>query len=116
MAETLAETWALRAYNGGMLAGWARPEVREAGLTGFEHVSVEDERTSEVCREHDHTKRPVADIFWLQNTPPLHYRCRSWLRPLFGPFTPTDLPVIRPDPGFGAAPLFAFGHAFYRAA
>ena len=116
LLETIAETWALKAYNGGMLAGWARPEVAEAGLTGFEHVSVEDERTSEICREHAHTKRPADDPFWLTATPPLHFRCRSWLRPLFGPFTPTDLPVIRPEPGFGAAPLIQFGRAMYPAA
>lgn len=113
LAETLAETWALRAYNGGMLTGWTRSEVAAAGLTGFEHVSVEDERTSDICREHDHTKRPADDPFWLYNTPPLHFRCRSWLRPLFGPFTATDLPVIPPDPGFGAAPLIQFGRVMY---
>jgi hypothetical protein len=116
LLRTVAETWVGRAFNGGMFAGWARPEVREAGLTGFEHVSVDDSRTSEVCREHDHTKRPADDPFWLSNTPPLHFSCRSWLRPLWGPFTPTDLPVIRPDPGFGQAPLILFGRLMYPAA
>jgi hypothetical protein len=115
LLRSLAVTWTGKAYNAGYLQGWARPEAAGV-LYGFEHVSTLDGRTSEICIEHDHTRLPASDPFWLSNSPPLHWNCRSFLRPILHPFTPTDVPVMRPDPGFGAAPLLAFGHPFYRAA
>lgn len=114
LLNTIAITVTGKSYMGGFMAGFQRPAAREV-LYGFEHVSTLDHRTSEICENHAHTRLPADDPFWLTNTPPLHWHCRSYLRPLFHPFIATDYPEIAPEPGFGAAPGL-WGQTMYPAA
>lgn len=99
-----AETAANGAYNDGADAGF-RAEAG-ANLTGWQFVAVLDSATSEWCRPLNGVKVGRDDPWARAHVCPRHYHCRSLLRPIFGPFTPTAGPPWLPAaPGFGNAPL-----------
>jgi len=43
----------------------------------FQYVSIEDDRTSEICQEYDGITLRNDDKFWDTNYPPNHMNCRS---------------------------------------
>jgi hypothetical protein len=99
----------LAAYNAGMFVGYDSPEVR-GKLTALTHRSVVDSFTSTICRERHNLTLPVDDPYWRSNWNPLHRHCRSVVLPRFGPVTmSTAYPVTVPQPGYGLAPVAAFG-------
>lgn len=99
-----AETAANGAYNDGAADGF-RAEAG-ANLTGWQFVAVLDGATSEWCRPLHGTKVAKDDPWARAHVCPRHWNCRSLLRPIFGPFTPTERPLwLPPAPGFGNAPL-----------
>lgn len=103
----LAQRLSYGAYNDGWWSGWQG----EAGnkLSGFEHMSVIDERTSEICHARDHVRLPKAHRYWLTNWAPLHAWCRSLVFPYFGNVWTPDSDLIGlppPTPGYGAIPLY----------
>lgn len=60
-----------------------------SGVRGYIHTSVLDGKTSVICRVRsgaiwDLNKEPILGTSVPFDTPPLHRRCRSFLRPYFG--------------------------------
>jgi hypothetical protein len=107
-AEAAAERLIVTTYGAGMRDAF---EIKFADrVTGYRHVSVLDDGTTEICRERADLKLPTSDPFWKTNFPSLHWGCRSCLMPIVGKFQPSETyPTTRPSPGFGIAPPVAFG-------
>jgi hypothetical protein len=65
------------------------------------HV-VLDTRTTDICRGYSGVTLPMAEV---QHIPPLHYQCRTELRPVlwFEDWKPV-LPTEEPMQGFGGIP------------
>lgn len=102
--ELGAERQIVTASNAGLIGGAL---VRQDGprLEGFRHVSVIDDRTTKICTERDGLQLPARDAYWEINWPSLHWRCRSVIAPIFGPFKASDWrPRTPPDVGFGLMP------------
>jgi hypothetical protein len=105
--EIVAEQAVLTAHNGGMFAGYRSPHVSPK-LIGFRHLSVVDERTTDICREREGLTLKASDSYWLQNWPLLHWRCRSAVRAIFEGehFGESNWrPATPPMQGFGLAPV-----------
>ncbi len=105
----------VQASNAGMLSAGRKSFKDEGGqpvkiVEAFQQISVLDDRTTELCTERDHLTLDSYDPFWTWNCPPLHYGCRSILRPIFDRnfIASTRLPVLQPEPGFGVAPAGIF--------
>lgn len=103
-----AEQAIVAAYNEGLLAAYLSPGVKN-DLRGFIHVSILDDRTTRICEDRPNFTRSWSDPYWLSNWPPLHFRCRSCVFPIFkmqwtGDFG--NYPTIPPMDGFGNAPPF----------
>lgn len=101
--ETMFRTQTQIAYSAGRENSLDDDAVQEI-LWGFEYVAIEDDRTTELCQSLHGTKRPKDDPFWDQFTPPNHYNCRSAKVELFDDDTATDVPDVKPTPGFGFNP------------
>lgn len=102
--ELGAERQIVTASNAGLIDGAIR---RTSGprLEGFRHVSVLDDRTTKTCTERSGLQLPATDPYWAVNWPSLHWRCRSTVVPIFGPFKASDWrPRTSPDVGFGRMP------------
>jgi SPP1 gp7 family putative phage head morphogenesis protein len=104
-----AERQVATAHNAGLLSGAIAASGGESGPTGrvsaLRHVSVIDDRTTDICNERDGLTLSPTDPYWLANWPSLHWNCRSIIEPVFGrvPLSET-LPTVPPSEGFGAAP------------
>jgi SPP1 gp7 family putative phage head morphogenesis protein len=114
--EADAERAVCTAYNAGMMHGahavGADPLHH---LCGFEHVSVIDSGTTEICKQRHGLRLPADHPYWKTNWCPLHFGCRSVNYPLFGRTltNPTvTLPTEPPAPGFGHAPSADLGSFF----
>lgn len=79
--EVIFRTNIQMAYSSGRWAQMTRPEVRQA-MPYWMFDAVLDDRTTPICRERHGTVRPAADPWWQRNYPPLHFNCRSGVRPL----------------------------------
>lgn len=107
--ELGAERNIVTASNAGLLA--AAVATGET-VTGLEHLSVIDDRTTDICQERNTLRLPVSHPYWLKNWPSLHWRCRSIIVPLTGEFEsgtgePRHVRIgtyTSPEPGFGIAP------------
>lgn len=102
--ELGAERQIVTASNAGLIGGAI---VRQDGprLEGFRHVSVLDDRTTAQCTERAGLQLPARDVYFETSFPPLHFRCRSVLVPIFGPFKASQWrPRTPPDVGFGRMP------------
>jgi hypothetical protein len=98
----------VKAYNTGLYAAYAHPAIKNI-LRGFKHVSVIDNRTTDICFIRRDFVRVASDPYWLTNWPPLHFHCRSVPVPLFGVEfrgESGEYPQIPPDTGFGLAPTW----------
>lgn len=83
------------------------PEPPATKATAFRHLSILDERTTEICdvigRNGPHgTTLPVDHPYWQTHWPPLHYNCRSIILPIFGAFVETEVPDVEAMAGFGS--------------
>jgi hypothetical protein len=109
-----AERAVVGAHNAGVMDGAFNAPPLKGVVTGLEHVSIIDNRTTPICLDRHELKLPLDHPYWRsgQAVPPLHFRCRSALRPLLGDFTPSDqLPTVPVMPGFGGGPLPPFARA-----
>ncbi len=107
--ETIFRTNVQMAYQSGRWAQLQDPEVR-ATHPYLMYDAVLDNRTTEICRTRNGTVLPADDPWWYRNWPPLHFNCRSGVRPL------TEAEAARrtigrpdtvpPQDGFGSAPEF----------
>jgi hypothetical protein len=113
-AELAAEIAVVGAHNGGVMDGAFNAPPLKGVVTGLAHISIIDNRTTEICKDRHELRLPLNHPYWHsgQAVPPLHFRCRSALRVLVGDFTPSDqLPTVPVMPGFGGGPLPPFAQA-----
>lgn len=76
--ETIARTESMRAYNLGSIIGMKRAR----GVAGVEFLAIMDERVTPQCEARNGMRLRLDDPHIINNTPPLHPRCRSVLIPL----------------------------------
>ena len=80
-AENIARTEATTAFNQGRLAAFRETK----GFVGaVEFMAITDARTTPICMERDGLVLAIDDPRLPDNTPPLHYMCRSVLSPVSG--------------------------------
>lgn len=119
-ASTVSTNAVLTSWGAGYWNGMKTPAI-QTKLAGFKHISVLDERTSDICiaRGEPSVQYRKDDPYWIAGgVPPLHPRCRSILIPLFGQghdWT-EGYPNVPPAPGWGNAPAELFGYRFRPAA
>ena len=77
--ENIARTEATTAYNQGRLAMFLDTE---GFIAGVEFMAILDARTTDICQHRDGLLFRLDDPAIRQNTPPLHYQCRSILSPV----------------------------------
>lgn len=77
------------------------PPVAPGVVRAFRHVSILDERTTEICNHADGTTLAADHPYWLTHWPPLHWNCRSVVVPMYGAFDETEVPDVTPIAGFG---------------
>ena len=73
-AEMIAVTEVTQAYQAGNLIAW-----REAGASGWEFRTSEDDLVCEICGPLNMTRWGMDDE---SNSPPRHPRCRCWSVPV----------------------------------
>ncbi len=76
--ETIVRTESMRAYNLGSLIGMKRAR----GVAGVEFLAIMDERVTPQCEARNGMRLRLDDPHIVNNTPPLHPRCRSMLIPI----------------------------------
>ena len=76
--ETIVRTESMRAYNLGSLIGLKRAR----GAAGVEFLAIMDERVTPQCEARNGMRLRLDDPHIVNNTPPLHPRCRSMLIPI----------------------------------
>lgn len=106
--ETIFRTNVQMAYSSGRWAQMTQPEVLEQ-RPYWVYDAVLDSRTTSICQERNGVVRPAGDPWWESNTPPLHFNCRSGIRPLTNEQAQArgisqQLPEESPQEGFGNAP------------
>jgi hypothetical protein len=106
--EAYAEAAILQGFNDGLFGGYFSRFVAPR-IMGFRHASVDDERTTAICRERDGLTLRRDNPYWLTAWPKLHWGCRSAVLPIFigQAFSESHwLPAEPPMAGFGAAPAW----------
>jgi SPP1 gp7 family putative phage head morphogenesis protein len=117
--ETIFRTNVQMAYQSGRWAQLQDPEVR-ATHPYLMYDAVLDSRTTEICRARNGTVLPADHPWWSRNWPPLHFNCRSGVRPLTEAEArrrgvAQETPSVSPQPGFGMAPDFSeWGRSYAR--
>lgn len=76
--ENIARTETATAYSVGRLAGFRASQVVKA----VQFAAILDDRTTDMCEKRDGRIMLLSDPKLNENTPPLHYQCRSNLVPL----------------------------------
>lgn len=110
--ETIFRTNVQTAFSHGRVR-----QMRDPAVTALRPFwlfdAVLDGRTTDECSARDGVLLPADDPWWSENTPPLHFNCRSGIRSLRksqadrrGGVNPPDREVELnpPGTGFGAAP------------
>lgn len=108
--ETIFRTNVQTAFSHGRIRQMREPAV--AGLRPFWLFdAIIDGRQTDICDARDGVLLPADDPWWLSNTPPLHFCCRSGIRSLRrsqadrrGGVNPPDGDIDTAGDGFGAAP------------
>lgn len=105
--ETVYRTNTISAFN----AGRAKA-IEEMKPEYLEFVGIEDSRQSSICASCSQVVLPKDHPFWNSHYPPLHFNCRSTIRPVFkeeieeGITTPSKgAPTVYTEKGFGKYPL-----------
>ena len=104
--ETVFRNATQQAYNAGRLS-----QLRQVQQTRpfWQFDSVNDSRTTEVCRGMDGVTLRADDPIWQTRYPPLHHRCRSSIRSLTEKQAARRgltevVPDVDPSEGFGEFP------------
>ena len=107
--ETVFRTNVQSAYAAGRWKQLNHPAVKKA-RPYWMFDAILDARTTPICRTRDGTVLPADHPWWQNNTPPLHFNCRSGIRALteaearargIATAPPEDEP---PQEGFGLPP------------
>ena len=108
--ETVFRTNLHSAYNAGRLE-----QIQRLGkkVKYLKFIAIDDDRTTKICRSLNGTVRPADDSFWSGKIPPLHFRCRSTVVPIFkGEGKQVKItknpPDVKPQEGFGEDPRKAW--------
>jgi SPP1 gp7 family putative phage head morphogenesis protein len=113
--ENVFRTNVQSAYNAGRAL-----QIKKTKPEYLQFVGIDDARQTQICRARSGIIKPADDPFWESNWPPLHFSCRSTIRPVykeefdaFG-YKKTDAlsGMDKPMKGFGANPLDS--ESFYR--
>lgn len=103
--ETVYRTNVQTAYNVGRAMGF-----EEDKPLALEFIGIDDARQTDVCHSLMGIVRPYDDPFWQTHFPPLHFNCRSTVRPIYDE---SEIPAEwskldgaeSPAKGFGTYPL-----------
>ncbi|GEM_PF-2342047 len=112
--ETVYRTNMQTSYNAGRAMEFQRTQPEY-----LEFIGVEDERQTDICSKRSGIILPASHAFWKSNWPPLHFNCRSTVRPVpqeeidyIKQTNPTwertpdrNLPIGEDKKGFGENPL-----------
>ena len=103
--ETVYRTNTMSAFNAG------RAEAFEEYEPEFlEFIGIEDFRQTPVCAARSGIVKKRTDPFWKKNFPPLHFNCRSTVRPVY-PEEATAFGIKESaEVSFPDAPAKGFGH------
>jgi len=111
--ETIFRTNVQSAYNAGRYEQQTDPVILHA-RPYWQFDAIEDDRTSDICSELDHTVLAADDDFWDEHQPPLHFNCRSTVVALSADEADEagvseDAPETPAADGFGDAPELSSG-------
>ncbi|MBQ7538612.1 MAG: minor capsid protein [Treponema sp.] len=103
--ETVYRTNVQTAYNVGRAMGF-----EEDKPLALQFIGIDDSRQTEICHSLTNIIRPYDDPFWQTHFPPLHFSCRSTVRPIYDE---SEIPAEwskldgaeSPAKGFGTYPL-----------
>lgn len=108
--ETIFRTNVQHAYNAGKYDAARDPEAL-AQRPYWMFVAALDKRTTNICRPLNGKVLHADDPWWNEHTPPLHFNCRSTIRPLTeeqakqrGITPPHEAPARASAEGFGQPP------------
>ena len=108
--ETIFRTNVQSAYNAGKHHAATEPDALER-RPYWQFVAALDNRTTNICRPLNGKVIKADDPFWNDHTPPLHFNCRSTIRPLTeeqakqrGIATGDEIPARVSAEGFGRPP------------
>ena len=76
--ETVYRTNTMSAFNAGRAEAFEEYEPEY-----LEFIGIEDFRQTPVCASRSGIVKKRTDPFWKKNFPPLHYNCRSTVRPVY---------------------------------
>lgn len=76
--ETVYRTNIMTDYNAGRAAAYTSNQP-----VALEFIGIEDSRQTSICASRTGTILPYTDPWWESNWPPLHYNCRSTIRPIY---------------------------------
>lgn len=109
MLADVAATQVNAGYQPGLFAGWKN----NPAVLGYRFDNPNDNHTSLTCRVRIGVQLPKDDPWWDENTPGLHFFCRSTLLALTTPFVQTAKPpnYPAPQPGFGLSQWTRFANA-----
>ncbi len=103
--ETVYRTNTMSAFNAG------RAEAFEQYKPEFlEFIGIEDSRQTTQCAERSGVIKKRTDPFWKSSFPPLHYNCRSTVRPVYAEEAAAFGIKESADVSFPDAPAKGFGH------
>ncbi len=109
--ETVFRTNLQTAYN----AGRKIQIAKNPNIKYLQFIGINDKRQTSICKCRNNIILPATHKFWEKNTPPLHFNCRSTLRPIYKSeaelknYKISDLTGIEVEPqkGFGLDPVKA---------
>jgi len=106
--ETVFRTNLQTAYN----AGRRMQIEKDPAVEYLEFVGIKDSRQTEICRKRSGIVRPKSDSWWKRNWPPLHFSCRSYVRPIYREEVAKGKVRVTPERKLAglARPMEGFGH------
>lgn len=103
--ETVYRTNTMSAFNAG------RAEAFEEYEPEFlEFIGIEDFRQTPICASRSGIVKKRTDPFWKKNFPPLHFNCRSTVRPVYAEEAAAFGIKESADVSLPDAPAKGFGH------
>ena len=103
--ETVYRTNTMSAFNAGRAEAFDEYEPEF-----LEFIGIEDFRQTPVCASRSGIVKKRTDPFWKKNFPPLHFNCRSTVRPVYAEEAAAFGIKESAEVSFPDAPAKGFGH------
>lgn len=103
--ETVYRTNTMSAFNAGRAEAFDEYEPEF-----LEFIGIEDFRQTPVCAARSGIVKKRTDPFWKKNFPPLHFNCRSTVRPVYAEEAAAFGIKESVEVSFPDAPAKGFGH------